>query len=132
MLGTNSVNVNFDSNFLTCVTVGVAGIFKSCAEDPSGALCAPLEYDEVAHVCSRLKRETSDVLIDYEHISHAGPTLWRHLFLLYQDFFQTHTVPEKLKSGLRYHCSKVRELKRTTKIIIEVLQCFLPFAKYMR
>ena len=132
MLGTPSVNVNFDSNFLTCVTAGVAEIFKSCAEDPFGALCAPLEYDEVAHVCSRLKPETSGVLIDYEHISHAGATLWRHLFLLYQDFFQTHTVPENLKSGLRYHCSKVRELKRTTKIIIEVLQCFVPFAKYMR
>ena len=41
-LGAPSVNVNFDGNFLTCVTAGVAEIFKSCAEDPSGALCAPL------------------------------------------------------------------------------------------
>ena len=74
--------------------------FKSCSEDPSGALCAPLcaplEYDEVARVCSG----TSGVLIDHEHVSHAAPTLWRHLFLLYQDFFQTHTVPENLKSGV--------------------------------
>ena len=123
-LGTLSVNVNFDSSFLTCVTAGVAEIFKSCAEDSSGALCVPLEYDENVPVCSRSKG-TSGVLIDYERISHAGPTLSRHLFLLYQNFFQTHTVPENLKRGLPYHCSKVRELKRTTKIIIEVLQCFL-------
>ena len=97
-LGTPSVNENFDSNFRTCVTAGVAEIFKSCAEVPSRALCAPLEHEEVTRVC--LKPGTSGVLIDYEHISHAGPTLWRHLFLLYQDFFQTHTVPENLKTGV--------------------------------
>ena len=99
-LGTPSVNVNFDSNFLVCGTADIAEIFKSCDEDPFGALCAPLEYDEVARVCSRLKPGISGVLIDYEHISHAGPTLWRHLFLLYQDFFQTQIMPENLKSGV--------------------------------
>ena len=72
-LGTPSVNENFDSNFLTCVTASVADIFKSCAEDPSGALCAPLGYEEVARVCSRSKSGTSGILIDYEHIYHAGP-----------------------------------------------------------
>ena len=46
-----------------------------------------------------LKPGTSSVLIDHEHISQAGPTLWRHLFLLYQDFFQTRTEPENLKTG---------------------------------
>ena len=46
VLDTPSVNENFDSNFLTCVTASVADIFKSCAEDPSRALCAPLEYGE--------------------------------------------------------------------------------------
>ena len=50
-LGTPSVNKNFDSNFLTCVRASVADIFKSCAEDPSGALCAPLEYEEVSYSC---------------------------------------------------------------------------------
>ena len=30
----SSVNVNSDSNFLTCVTASVDDIFKSCAEDP--------------------------------------------------------------------------------------------------
>ena len=93
-VGTLSVNENFASNFLTCVTASIADIFKSCAEDPSGALCVSLEYEEAARVCSRLKPGTYGVLIDYEHISHSGPTLWKHLFLLYQDFFQTHIVPE--------------------------------------
>ena len=75
-LGTPSVNESFDSNFLTCVTASVADIFKSCTEDSSGALSASLEYEEVARVCSRLKPGTSCVSIDYEYISHAGPTLW--------------------------------------------------------
>ena len=62
-LDTPSVNENFDSNFLTCVTAGIAEILKS-SEDPSGALCAPLEYEEVAHVCSGLKPGTSCVLLE--------------------------------------------------------------------
>ena len=86
-----------------------------CTEDPSGALCAPLEYDEVAPVCSRLKLGTSGVLIDYEHISHAGPTLWRHLFLSYQDFFQTHTVPENLKSDVILPLFKGKRAKANNK-----------------
>ena len=49
-LGSPSVNENLDSNFPTCVTASVADIFKSCAKDPSGALCAPLEYKEIARV----------------------------------------------------------------------------------
>ena len=92
-LGTPSVNENFDSNFLTCVTASIADILKLCPENPSGALCASLEYTEVAHVCSRLRLGTSSVLIDYKHISHTDPTLWSHLFLSYQDFFKhTHCL----------------------------------------
>ena len=90
-LGTPSNSENFDSNFLACVTASVAEILKLCSEDPSGALCAPLEYQEVARVCSSLKPGVSCVSVDYEHIRFAGPTLWTHLFLLYRDFFQTHT-----------------------------------------
>ena len=41
----------------------------------------PLQYEEVAKVCSRLKRGISDVLIDYEHVLFACPPLWKHLFL---------------------------------------------------
>ena len=53
--GTHSVNENFDSNFLTCVTASVSDILKSCTDDPSRALCIRLEYEEVALACSRLK-----------------------------------------------------------------------------
>ena len=56
--------------------------------------------EEVASVCSNLKPGVSGVSLDYEHIRFAGPTLWNHLFLLYRDFFQTHTVPENLKTGV--------------------------------
>ena len=41
-LGSPSVNENLDSSFPTCVTSSVTDIFKSCAEDPSGALCVNL------------------------------------------------------------------------------------------
>ena len=68
-------------------------------QGPSRALCAPLEYDEVARVCSSLKPRGSDVSLDYEHICFAGPTLWNDLFLLHRDFCQTHTEPENLKNG---------------------------------
>ena len=99
-LGTPSNSENFDSNFLARVTASVEDIFKICSEDPAGALCTPLEYEEVARVCSILKPGVSGISLDYEHIRFAGPTLWNHLFLLYQDFFQTHTVPENLKTGV--------------------------------
>ena len=98
-LGTPSNSESFDSNFLARVTASVEDIFKICSEDPAGALCAPLEYEEVARVCSILKPGVSGISLDYEHIRFADPTLWNHLFLLYQDFFQTHTVPENLKNG---------------------------------
>ena len=121
-LGTPSVNENFDSSFLTCVTAGVAEIFKSCAENPSADLCAPLEYEEVAS-------GTSGVLIEYEHISHAGPTLWRHLILLYQDFFQTHTVPENLKTGVILPLFKGKGAKANNKDNYRGITMFLTLYK---
>ena len=66
-LGIPSNSENFDSNFLAPVTAGVEESFKICSEDPSGALCVPLEYEEVASVCSILKPGVSGVSIDYEH-----------------------------------------------------------------
>ena len=50
-LGTPSNSENFDSNFLARVTGSVEDIFKICSEDPSCALCTPLEYEKVARVC---------------------------------------------------------------------------------
>ena len=99
-LGTSSNSENFDSNFLARVTASVEDIFKICSEDPAGALCTLLEYEEVARVCSNLKPGVSGISLDYENIRFTGSTLWNHLFLLYRDFFQTHTVPENLKTGV--------------------------------
>ena len=39
------------------------------------------------------------MLIDYEHVRFAGPPLWKHLFQLYQKFFETCSVCESLKTG---------------------------------
>ena len=114
-LGTPSNSENFHSNFLAHVTATVEDIFKICSEDPSGALCAPLEYKEVARVCSSLKPEVSCVSIDYEHIRFAGPTLCNHLFLFYRDFFQTPTVPENLKTGVILLLLKCKGAKANNK-----------------
>ena len=74
-VGTLSNSENFDSNFLARVTAIVKDIFKIYSEDPSRALCAPLEYEEVARVCSSLKPGVSSISLDYEHIRFADPTL---------------------------------------------------------
>ena len=45
----------------------------------------------------------------------AGPTLWNHLFLLYRDFFQTHTVPENLKTEVILPLFKGKRAKANNK-----------------
>ena len=54
-LGTPSNSENFDSNFLASITASVEDILKICSEDPAEALCTPLEYEEVARICSIFK-----------------------------------------------------------------------------
>ena len=52
---------------------------------------------------NKLKRcdlKNGTLLFDYEHIPFAGPTLWKHLFLLYRVFFQACSVLENLKTGV--------------------------------
>ena len=80
--------------------IHVQGIFINCTEDSSGVLNEPLQYEEAAKVCSRLKRGTSGVLIDYEHILFAGPPLWKHLFCLFQEFFLNGSICSTLKTGI--------------------------------
>ena len=75
---------NFDNDFCHRVTTRAHDVLKTCTEDPSEALCEPLEYEEVAHVCSRLKPGAASISIDYEHIGYAGPPLWKVLFCLYR------------------------------------------------
>ena len=74
--GTPSENTQFDSDFLTRVTTNVQKIFTSCTDDLSGVLSGPLQYEEVARVCSQLEPGVCGVLIDYEHVKFAGPDLW--------------------------------------------------------
>ena len=50
-LGTPSNSSNSDNEFCHRVTMRVHDIFKTCIEDSSEALCKPVEYEEVAHVC---------------------------------------------------------------------------------
>ena len=102
-------------NIFLLVLPHVLNIFDSCIEDPSGALCAPQQYDEVARVSSSLKLGTSGTVTDYEHIRFGGPTLWRHLFLLYRVIFQTCSVPENFKTGVILPLSKGKGAKANNK-----------------
>ena len=60
----------------------------------------PLQYEEVAKVCSRLKKGTSGVLIDYEHVLFAGPPLWKYLFCLFQELLLYGSICSTLKIGI--------------------------------
>ena len=51
-LGTPSENAHFDNGFLDTAARGVEEIFISCTNDCTGALSQPLEYDEVARICT--------------------------------------------------------------------------------
>ena len=131
-LETLSNSENFDSNFLARVTVSVEDIFRICRENPSGALCAPLEYEEAARVCSSLKPGVSGVSLHHEHICFAGPTLWNHLFLLYRDFFQAHTVPENLKTGVILPLFKGKGAKVNNKDNYRGITVFPIYVKYTK
>ena len=63
--------------------------YQTCIDDSSGVLCEPLQYEEVAAICSKLKPGISGIMIDYEHIRFAGPALWDTLFQLYDNYFET-------------------------------------------
>ena len=55
-LGTPSTNTNFDRVFLDRVSASVQEFMTSCKNDPFRDLNDPLRYEEVANVCSKLKR----------------------------------------------------------------------------
>ena len=65
-LGTSSGNIQFDSDFLRCVTNSVQGIFTSCIDDPSGVLNGPLQFDKVVLVFSQLNLGVYGDPKDYE------------------------------------------------------------------
>ena len=75
-------------------------MFSTFVNDRNGILCEPLEYEEVARVCSTLKLGVSGVEIDYEHIRYAGPSSWKLLFQLYQNYFDNFSVCDSLLTGV--------------------------------
>ena len=83
------LNIQFDSDFLTRVTANVQEILTSCTDDPSGVLSGPLQYEEVARVCSQLEPGVCGVLIDCEHVKFAGLDLWILLQDVYQEYFES-------------------------------------------
>ena len=101
-LGTPSVSVRYNNDFLTRVTTSVKDIFNSCTEDLSGVLNEPLQYYEVEQVCSQLKPGVTGVSIDYELMRFAGPNLWVYhiscfktsLILFHMGYFGLHTHGE--------------------------------------
>ena len=95
-----TVSLNFDNEFANSISTHIQNIFQNCINDPTGALNEPLTYEEVAGVCSNLKPEVSGVSLDCEHVSYAGPPLWRSLFDLYQQFFENFSVSKSLKTGI--------------------------------
>ena len=90
----------FDKDFFNKVSDSVRESLFSFSTDPGGVLSEPLEYKEIAHVCSTLKLGVSGVEIDYEHIRFAGPPFWKLLFQLYQTFFNNFSVCDSLLTGV--------------------------------
>ena len=108
------------------------GISINCTEDSSGVLNEPLQYEEVAKVCSRLKRGTSGVLIDYEHVLFAGLPFWKHLFSLFQEFFLNSSICSTLKTGIILPLFKGKCAKANNKENYRELHYFLHYVKFMK
>ena len=51
-LGTPSDCVAFNDVFFSHVSERVKSIYQICIDDSSGVLCEPLQYKEVAAICS--------------------------------------------------------------------------------
>ena len=114
-MGTPTENEYFDDAFLSRVVSGVREIFDSCTNNPFGVLCEPLDYNEVACVCSKLKLGVTGLCIDYEHISFAGPPVWRLLFEMYQNFYANGSVCESSKTGVILPLFKGKRAKANNK-----------------
>ena len=76
----------FDKDFFNKVSDSVREALFPFLTDPSGVLSEPLEYKEIAHVCSTLKLGVSGVEIDYEHIRFAGPPFGNFCFSYIKHF----------------------------------------------
>ena len=114
-LGTPTVNLNFDNEFADLISTHVQTTFKNCTSDSTVALSGPLTYEEVATICSNLKPGVSGVLLDYKHIRYIGPSLWRLLYHMYQQFFESSVVCKSLKIGIIFLLFKGKGTKANNK-----------------
>ena len=64
---------------------------------------------------SNLKSGLSGVLLNYEHIRYACPSLWRLLFHMYQQFFENSVVCKSLKMGIVLPLFKIKGAKANNK-----------------
>ena len=111
--------MGFGDNFCPRITNHVKETFEICVEGLLGVSNEPPVYEEVARVCAKLKPGVSGVLIDYEHIQFGDPSLWQHLFHLYQAFFLNHSVSADLKTGIILPLSKEKVQRQTIRITID-------------
>ena len=74
-----------------------------------------LTYEEIVEVCSKLKSGVSSIIIDYEHIRFVEPSMQRLLFILHENFFDSHNVLISLKSGLILPLFKGKDAKASNK-----------------
>ena len=131
-LGTPSEIATFDKGFFTKVTDSVREVFSTFVNDPNGILCEPLEYEEVARVCSTLKLGVSGVETDYEHIRYAGPPLWKLLFHLYQNYFDNFSICDSLLTGVILPLFKGKGAKANNKDNYRGITLFPTLCKSLR
>ena len=106
-------------------------VFMRCLV-PNGILCEPLEYEEVARVCSISKLGVSGVETDYEHIRYAGPPLWKLLFQLYQNYFDNFFICDSLLTGVILPLFKGKGAKANNKDNYRGITFFPTLCKILR
>ena len=132
VLGTPSEIATFDKGFFTKVTDSVREVFSTFVNDPNGILCEPLEYEEVARVCSTLKLGVSGVEIDYEHIRYADHHYENFCFSFIRTTLTIFPSATLFRPVLSCHFSKVKVPKLITKITTGVLHFSILFVKSLR
>ena len=109
--------------------IAFASHLFSSLTDPNGILCEPLEYEEIAYVCSTLKLGVSGGEIDHEHIQFAGLPFWKLLFQLYQTFLNNFSVCDSLLTGVILSLFKRKGAKANNKDYYRSITLFPAFCK---
>ena len=83
-------------------------------------------------MCSKLKSGVSVVVIDHKHIHFGGPSLWRLLLTLCENFFDCHNVFSSLKLGVILPLFKGKSAKASRKDNYKGGNIFLLSARYSK